>query len=75
LIGDQTNQSGRAIQLLQQAGMAELGPYILQYKRLEGQGLPGDLESGQKELDGGTLDQGDGRREPSAAAPGQRSRA
>ena len=32
LIGDQTNQSGRAIQLLQQAGMAELGPYILQYR-------------------------------------------
>lgn len=32
LVGDQTNQSGRAIQLLQQAGMAELGPYILGYK-------------------------------------------
>lgn len=32
LIGDITNQSGRAIQLLQQAGMAELGPYILQYR-------------------------------------------
>lgn len=32
LIGDQTNQSGRAIQLLQQAGIAELGPYILQYR-------------------------------------------
>lgn len=32
LIGDQTNQSGRAIQLLQQAGMAELGPYILAYR-------------------------------------------
>lgn len=33
LIGDQSNQSGRAIQLLQQAGMAELGPYILGYRR------------------------------------------
>jgi hypothetical protein len=32
LIGDQTNQSGRAIQLLQQAGMAKLGPYILGYR-------------------------------------------
>ncbi|RTL52904.1 MAG: hypothetical protein EKK40_07080 [Bradyrhizobiaceae bacterium] len=32
LIGDQTNQSGRAIALLQQAGMAELGPYILGYR-------------------------------------------
>lgn len=32
LIGDLTNQSGRAIQLLQQAGMAELGPYILGYR-------------------------------------------
>jgi hypothetical protein len=32
LIGDMTNQSGRAIQLLQQAGMAELGPYILSYR-------------------------------------------
>ena len=32
LVGDITNQSGRAIQLLQQAGMAELGPYILAYK-------------------------------------------
>jgi hypothetical protein len=32
LIGDLSNQSGRAIQLLQQAGMAELGPYILGYK-------------------------------------------
>ena len=32
LIGDVQNQSGRAIQLLQQAGMAELGPYILGYK-------------------------------------------
>lgn len=32
LIGDIQNQSGRAIQLLQQAGMAELGPYILGYK-------------------------------------------
>jgi len=32
LIGDIKNQSGRAIQLLQQAGMAELGPYILGYR-------------------------------------------
>ena len=32
LVGDQQNQSGRAIQLLQQAGMAELGPYILGYR-------------------------------------------
>ncbi len=32
LIGDASNQSGRAIALLQQAGMAELGPYILAYK-------------------------------------------
>jgi hypothetical protein len=32
LIGDQTNQSGRAIALLQQAGMAELGPYIMGYR-------------------------------------------
>lgn len=32
LVGDQTNQSGRAIQLLQQAGIAELGPFILQYR-------------------------------------------
>jgi len=32
LVGDIANQSGRAIQLLQQAGMAELGPYILGYK-------------------------------------------
>lgn len=32
LIGDITNQSGRAIQLLQQAGMAELGPYIIGYR-------------------------------------------
>lgn len=32
LIGDLSNQSGRAIQLLQQAGMAELGPYILGYR-------------------------------------------
>lgn len=32
LIGDAANQSGRAIALLQQAGMAELGPYILAYK-------------------------------------------
>lgn len=32
LVGDQTNQSGRAIQLLQQAGMAELGPYIMGYR-------------------------------------------
>jgi hypothetical protein len=32
LIGDVQNQSGRAIQLLQQAGMAELGPYILGFK-------------------------------------------
>jgi hypothetical protein len=32
LVGDISNQSGRAIQLLQQAGMAELGPYILAYK-------------------------------------------
>lgn len=32
LIGDIQNQSGRAIQLLQQAGMAELGPYILGYR-------------------------------------------
>jgi hypothetical protein len=32
LIGDQNNQSGRAIQLLQQAGMAELGPFILGYR-------------------------------------------
>lgn len=29
LIGDVQNQSGRAISLLQQAGMAELGPYIM----------------------------------------------
>lgn len=32
LIGDQSNQSGRAIALLQQAGMAELGPYIIGYR-------------------------------------------
>lgn len=32
LLGDAANQSGRAIQLLQQAGMAELGPYILGYR-------------------------------------------
>jgi hypothetical protein len=32
LVGDLSNQSGRAIQLLQQAGMAELGPYILGYR-------------------------------------------
>lgn len=32
IIGDIQNQSGRAIQLLQQAGMAELGPYILGYR-------------------------------------------
>lgn len=32
LVGDQQNQSGRAIQLLQQAGMAELGPYIMSYR-------------------------------------------
>ncbi len=32
LIGDMPNTSGRAIQLLQQAGMAELGPYILAYR-------------------------------------------
>lgn len=32
LIGDSANQSGRAIQLLQQAGMAELGPYIAGYR-------------------------------------------
>ena len=32
LMGDMGQQSGRAIQLLQQAGMAELGPYILGYK-------------------------------------------
>lgn len=32
LIGDAQNQSGRAIQLLQQAGMAELGPYIMGYR-------------------------------------------
>lgn len=32
LVGDAANQSGRAIQLLQQAGMAELGPYILGYR-------------------------------------------
>lgn len=32
LIGDVANQSGRAIALLQQAGMAELGPYILSYR-------------------------------------------
>ena len=32
LIGDIQNQSGRAIQLLQQAGMAELGPYILGFR-------------------------------------------
>jgi hypothetical protein len=32
LVGDMQNQSGRAIQLLQKAGMAELGPYILGYK-------------------------------------------
>lgn len=32
LIGDIQNQSGRAIQLLQQAGMAELGPYIMSYR-------------------------------------------
>jgi hypothetical protein len=32
LIGDISNQSGRAIQLLQQAGMAELGPYILGFR-------------------------------------------
>lgn len=32
LIGDAQNQSGRAIALLQQAGMSELGPYILAYK-------------------------------------------
>ena len=32
LVGDAQNQSGRAIQLLQQAGMAELGPYILGYR-------------------------------------------
>jgi len=32
LVGDMQNQSGRAIQLLQQAGMAELGPYILSYR-------------------------------------------
>ena len=32
LVGDMSNQSGRAIQLLQKAGMAELGPYILGYK-------------------------------------------
>jgi hypothetical protein len=32
LIGDIQNQSGRAIQLLQQAGMAELGPYIMGYR-------------------------------------------
>jgi hypothetical protein len=32
LVGDMQQQSGRAIQLLQQAGMAELGPYILGYR-------------------------------------------
>jgi hypothetical protein len=32
LIGEVPGQSGRAIQLQQQAGMAELGPYILGYK-------------------------------------------
>lgn len=32
LIGDLANTSGRAIQLLQQAGMAELGPYIIGYR-------------------------------------------
>ena len=32
LVGDMPNQSGRAIQLLQQAAIAELGPYILGYK-------------------------------------------
>lgn len=32
LIGDIQNQSGRAIQLLQQAGMAELGPFVAAWK-------------------------------------------
>lgn len=32
LIGDQANQSGRAIALLQQAGMAKLGPFILGFR-------------------------------------------
>lgn len=32
LLGDQQNQSGRAIALLQQAGMAQLGPYIMGYR-------------------------------------------
>ena len=32
LVGDMPNQSGRAIQLLQQSAIAELGPYILGYK-------------------------------------------
>jgi len=32
LIGEMSNQSGRAIQLQQQAGMAELGPYILGFR-------------------------------------------
>jgi hypothetical protein len=73
LIGDQTNQSGRAIQLLQQAGMAELGPYILQYSGWKIRVYRAIWNLVKKNWTG-TLDQGDGRREPSAAAAGQRRR-
>ena len=66
------NSSGRAIALLQQAGIAELGPYILSYQRLEGSGVSRAVELHTRALDGAALDPGDGRRGSGAVRSGER---
>ena len=50
--------SGRAIQLLQQAGIAELGPYMINL-RAGNRGLPRAVQCRQGALDQPTLDPGD----------------
>ena len=53
-------KSGRAIALLQQSGLAELGPFIDAWSRLEAARLPLDVEQYPQALDRRALDQGDG---------------
>ena len=65
LIGtDIPAESGRAIQLLQAAGIAELGTYILAYRHWKLTGVPKDLERGAEVLAGPTMGSRYRRREP-----------
>ena len=64
--GINPNSSGRAIALMQQAGLAELGPLHAQPARLENAGLSRAVQRRAIVLDQSALDQGDRRRGRSA---------